>query len=158
MYCWCWWCAVTFSLVCCCVKLFEVKVFLFSVLQFTEHRLHSVFSLRTKLLMEKIVPCEAGIANLTFCPTHTHTVGHARTHILDTVTHICIHTVDKHYSYCSYYSTIKFWSTFLQNCTHYLQIWLKSCCSINKSCFIFLSAVQQMHINTYYTTLYYIYN
>lgn len=54
---------VTFPVACWCAKLCEVEVFLFSVLQFTEQRLLSVFPPRTKLLMEKIVPCEAGNAD-----------------------------------------------------------------------------------------------
>lgn len=68
----CGWClsaacvvCVTFPVACWSAELCEVEVFIFSVLQFTEQGVLSVFALRTKLLMEKIAHCEADAATPT---------------------------------------------------------------------------------------------
>lgn len=56
---------MTFLVACWWAKLCEVEVLFFSVLQFTEQGLLSAFFffLRTKLLMEKIGPCEGSNAD-----------------------------------------------------------------------------------------------
>lgn len=60
---------LTFLVACWWVKLYKVEVLFFSVLQFTEQRLLTVFFIlfffpqRTKPLMEKIAPCEASSAD-----------------------------------------------------------------------------------------------
>lgn len=101
--------SVTFPFACLGAKLCEVEVFLFSVLQFTEQRLLGVFHWRTKLLMEKIVPCEASSTAWHFAPTHLHTQTHTQR-----PRHIHEYTQTSRPVFI-----IRSCSTSLQNWTHY---------------------------------------
>ena len=76
---------VTFPVACWCAKLCEVEVFLFSVLQFTEQRLLSVFSTEDEAAHGENSPLWSRQRRLTFCPyththTHTHNTGRTRAH------------------------------------------------------------------------------